>query len=520
MLLVVGLIGCSPRACEPGEGAAGAPRGLILGTTQEPDTVDPAFTQTTTGLELMRLLFRDLTELDDQWQLTPSAAAALPTWTAATSTLGPTVHWRLRPGLKWSDGHPVTSADAVFGWQVERRDDLPSVSHAVAAEVAELVPEGELGFAVTWRRPYADYRAPRVHALLPAHAYPPLPAPKAGGAFLGFGKQGIVGNGPFRLIEWVPGRLAVVEPNPHWPGPRPALARITFRFYTGEDALEAALLAGEVDGTVSGSGLSLEAGQALAERLAPERIVEWSPSGTWLHLEPKLDDPWLGQAEVREAIDRAIDRQVLCTLAYGGHAVPATGLFPPRHPAHVERPSLGVDLEAARALIARAQPKESPVILEYAAGNPGAERAATYVHQQLRAIGLPAVLSPLAAKLLLERMNRRAQGSLVLYAFRARPDWDGRSLLRSDGRQNGMGYRSAAVDGALDRAASSLDPGTWAQAVREAEAQALADRAVIPLAFREELAIRPKGLVGFRPTGVGPITWNAETWRLEAPAER
>jgi ABC-type transport system substrate-binding protein len=81
-----------------------------------------------------------------------------------------------------------------------------------------------------------------------------------------------------------------------------------------------------------------------------------------------------------------------------------------------------------------------------------------------------------------------------------------------------MGLRSAAVDQALDAAAETMDPVLWAEKVAQAEFAALAELPVIPLAFREEVTIRPRRLTGFQPTGAGPTTWNAEAWRLDASA--
>jgi peptide/nickel transport system substrate-binding protein len=501
---------CSGRSCEP---APRDPAVLILGTTQEPDTIDPAFTQSASGLEIMRLLFRDLTELDAAWRLVPSLAAELPR--VETSSAGPRVNWRLRPGLLWSDGHPLSAQDLEFGWRLERRPELPTLSHPVAMKVRELRATSPTELTVVWQGPYADFRAPRVHAILPAHAYPPIPS---AGVFRGFGKTQVVGSGPFRLQSWSPGRQLTVEANPHWAGQKPGLDRIQFRFYTSEDALEAGLLAGEIDGTVTGSGLSLERAEALKARLLPERIVEWSGSGAWLHLELRLDDPWLAQRGVREAIDRAIDRSVLIQLVYGGHGVPAAGLFPRRHPAHRPRAPTPLDLEGAKARVMAATPNDTPLRLQFGAGNLGAERAATYVAAQLQKIGLPVELEPLPSKVLIERMEARSQAGLVLYNWRSRPDWDGRSLLHSQGRQNAMGLRSAAVDQALDAAAETMDPVLWAEKVAQAEFAALAELPVIPLAFREEVTIRPRRLTGFQPTGAGPTTWNAEAWRLDASA--
>jgi peptide/nickel transport system substrate-binding protein len=518
LLALAATAGCSRASCDPAAPAAGVRRTLTLGTTTEPATLDPAFNELSGAQELVRLLFRDLTVLDDRWQLLPELAESLPV--AVTSTgQDAVVRWRLREGLRWSDGAPLGPRDVIFGHGIEADPALEAVSHETARQLRSMVATGPREVTAVWRGRFADYRAPRVHAILPAHAYP---SPVEGAPFRGL-LRAEVGSGPFRLASWVPGQRAVLERNPHWHGPEPALESIVFRFFPSDEAFEAELATGGIDALGEAAGLGLERAEALAERLRETHRVVFTGSGLWLHLDLRLDHPTTGRLEVRQAIHRALDRAALAKLVYAGHARPAGGLFPPRHPAFREalapRPP---DLQAARALLESAglSKEDRRLRLQLAAGSEASERAALLVAARLGELGFSVQLEALPMRNLMAQLKAREQAPLALYAWRVRPDWDGRSALHSGGRQNATGLSDARLDALLDEARGELDPARWAANLHAVEDRFLELLPSIPLVFRDDVSVHPRWLEGWRPTGtVSPVTWNAETWRVAPRAE-
>jgi peptide/nickel transport system substrate-binding protein len=100
----------SPRitAGEPGQ-----PGGrLTLAVSGTPDTFNPVLSTKQASDEVLRLLFAPLVSIDYATQeLTPALAES---WSVAPD--GKTWTFKLRPGLHWSDGHPLTAADVVFTW--------------------------------------------------------------------------------------------------------------------------------------------------------------------------------------------------------------------------------------------------------------------------------------------------------------------------------------------------------------------------------------------------------------------
>jgi peptide/nickel transport system substrate-binding protein len=473
----------------------------------EPATLDPAFATRAGEQAIVRLLLPDLTVFDDRGQVVSRLAAALPE--VKTSSAGRTARWTLRAGLHWSDGEPVESSDVVFGHAIESDAELDAVNLSVARQVAAIEVEGPRRFIVRWRTRYRGVADPRVHAVLPAHAYPKTRGP----GFRGLGRD-VVSSGPFRLVGWRPGQDLTLEPNPHWPGPEPGLDRIVFRFFPSEDAFETELRAGGIDALGPSSGLSLDAAQRLADELEATHVLEARTSGLLLHLGLRHDHPLLADPRAREALDLAIDRARMAELVYGGLATPAAGIYAPIHPAHADRRAPPHNPERARALLAATRAQPEPLTLSFASGSAASERAATYLEAAFEAVGLEIDLRARPLRVLFGRMEAGAHAPLVLFAWRTRPDWAGAAMLGSEGRLNFGGYESADMDALLARAEATADRSTWVEVLEAVEARVLADRPFIPLLFRQEVSLRPRRLEGWRPTGTTtPVTWNAEAWR-------
>ena len=491
------MLGCPPSDPRPTDR-------LVLGTRTEPRTLDPAFVRRAGAQEIARLLYRDLTDFDVQWRLTPALSAALPR--AETSSAGWSVDWRLRPDLKWSDGRPLTSADVVFGHRIEADPGLAAVNHHDASLVAGIDVVDAHRFRVHWRQPFAGYRAPRVHAILPQHRYP---RPVPGEPFAGL-RDASVSSGPFRVARWVRGRQLVLTRSLHWSGPTPAMETIVFRFLQSEDAIEAELLAGTIDAVGEASGLSPDRAASLAERLADTHDVVFTDSAVRLGVECRMDHPLVGRADIRHALSAAVDRHAFANVAYGGAARPADGLFPHRHPAYMTATSTAkVGAEVLRAL--EGHPS---VPLQFASDSQAARRAAVYLQSAWAHAGFPVVLDGRPFSVLLNLLAERKHAPLVLLALRMRPDWDARSVLLRDGAQNYGGYVDVDVEGWIHAARATADPTAWTRFLQNVERRFRRDLPSIPLLFRRTASVRPKGLEGWRPTGTTtPVTWNAETWR-------
>lgn len=492
------LSACRPGGCTPDAAAPDAPReALVVGTTSEPASLDPSRLGRFGEREVLQLLRRELLQFDPDWSRVPDLAVEVPTATETQDGLR--VDWTLKE-RRWSDGRPVTSADIEAAWRRERDDpEAPNHEVAAAVRIEVLTPRR---FAAHWQEPRSDVTAPRVHTVYPAET------DEEGGPF----------DGPYVLAQWRPGVAMELVPNPHWTGPGPWMKRIIVRFFPGEEALATAVATGQVDAVLEGTSLSAVRLAELAER-AGDAEVELAPGSVMLHLDLRHDHPGLGRPEVRRILSAALDRATLVDLAYDGAAQVADGLFPPSHAGYGgPRAERSPEAPATEALAeVWAGPEE--LLLQFAAGSPVAEAVATYVQQRFDALGLEVSLEALPLSALFARMRAGRQGELTLFAWRIRPDWDGRSILHGEGRQNWTGFSDPRMDQALERLRAERDREAWARAARRVDARFRSMIPIIPLVFRQVASLRPRDLEGWRPTGTTtPVTWNAEHWRWNMDA--
>src|SRR5690606_28515603 len=83
---------------------------LRVAHRQDLDHLNPLATVQATDRQILRFIYDSLLKWDENNQLIPGAAES---WTIIDDT---TVEFRLRPGQKFHDGHPLTAEDVAFTW--------------------------------------------------------------------------------------------------------------------------------------------------------------------------------------------------------------------------------------------------------------------------------------------------------------------------------------------------------------------------------------------------------------------
>lgn len=124
-----------------------------------------------------------------------------------------------------------------------------------------------------------------------------------------------VGTGPFRFSSWTVGDSIVLERNPDYWGESALLETVTFRYINDPNALNNAMLAGDLDIIAGVSAPELLSAFESDDRF---QVLQGLTNGeVTLSLNGRnapLDDPL-----VRQAITHAIDRQAVVDLAYAGY---------------------------------------------------------------------------------------------------------------------------------------------------------------------------------------------------------
>ena len=184
-------------------------------------------------------------------------------------------------------------------------------------------------------------------------------------------------SGPYRITAVQPGAGVTLERNPAWQGAGAGFPPPAVRTIENTAALEAQLLAGQLDMVAGELGLPVEQAAALERRTAGRFQVVYKPGLIYEHLDLRLDNPILADVRVRQALLLAIDRAQIVARLFEGRQTVAHGSVNPLDPMHDRRrAAMGFDpARAARAAGSRRLDPRPDGIRRNAAGERLSDRA-------------------------------------------------------------------------------------------------------------------------------------------------
>lgn len=244
----------------------------------------------------------------------------------AISEDGMTYTFRLKPGLRWHDGVPLTSQDVAFTVRAVQSPafDGSAALAAAWADIEVATPDLETVVFVL-PAPSAPFLARTATlGILPQHLFEDVAGGGLGNAAF---NTAPVGAGPYRLERLTAGE-AVLRANPAYHFGRPRIETFRLRYYDDTASAAAALVAGEADGLFFSEPPSEE---LLATAAATGDLVAVRFNGTAhdiLYLNNSQAAFFL-DPRVRRAVDLAIDRVQLAALVPGSLAVPSSSPIPP-----------------------------------------------------------------------------------------------------------------------------------------------------------------------------------------------
>ena len=202
-----------------------------------PAVLNPMLTRLNSEYMLAEMLYSGLTTLAPDMTAKPDLATE---WSANDDA----TEWRfvLRDNAKFSDGSPVTPADVAASFKKLLDPETAAPGSRNLGPIDTVTVDGDNAVVFKTKSPYAD--------LPVALSYPTakvIPAKIAEGDFESLA-QTPLGSGPFRLVDFQPDQVAVLEKNPdYFIEGLPYLDKVEIHTYPDAAGAAAALLAGEVD---------------------------------------------------------------------------------------------------------------------------------------------------------------------------------------------------------------------------------------------------------------------------------
>jgi peptide/nickel transport system substrate-binding protein len=260
-----------------------------------------------------------------------------------------TLTFRLKPGLLWSDGQPLTARDSLYSYQLAN-DPATPVSRNLLDRTAEYRAVDEITVAWTGIPGYRPERFSDAFFIpLPEHAWSGYSAEELLSAEESTRRP--LGWGPYVIEEWIPAEYLRLRSNPNYFRAGEGLPRfdlLTFHFLGEQADNNLAALNEDVCDIVDQTTLLEEIIYTVADQEAAGKVKTYASLGPeWAHLDFGIRlaaydggyNPWSGYRQdifsdvrVRKAFTLCMDRQLIIDqLLYGHSQIPA-GFFPPGHP--------------------------------------------------------------------------------------------------------------------------------------------------------------------------------------------
>ena len=468
---------------------------LTIGVRGGPDSIDPHFTATGTHAEALKHVYDTLVWSGDGLELEPRLAES---WRVINDT---TWEFKLRRGVKFHDGSDFTAQDVKFS--IER---IPTVSGPNPTTIyVRRVKETKVIDPLTLHV-ITDGAAPTLPNdfirlfIVSSKAAAGLTKETSNEAF-NSGKAA-VGTGPYKYVSWQPkGDLVLARNDAYW-GPKEPWARHVRKEIANDAARVAQLKAGQLDLITR-----VPATDVAALKRDPKINVQTIDTVYVFNVELDLREKALNvsakdgsalarnpflDVRVREAIDLAIDRKALASVAMEELGRPANQMVTPSifgfNKALAERK---YDPAAARKLLADAG-YANGFKLQFSFTQdrlPGDKEVGTSIAQMLAAIGIDA--------------QPNAQPAAVFFPARTRGDYSMSmsgwgtltgeahytlsSLAHSNDKDKKMGafnvlnYNNPAMDKLLQDAAIEMDVGKRRKYLEDAATLLEKDRQRLPI---------------------------------------
>ncbi|MBV8530591.1 MAG: peptide ABC transporter substrate-binding protein [Candidatus Eremiobacteraeota bacterium] len=495
----------------------------------DPRNLDPLFINpdaASVEQQIARLVFEPFIDLDERGRAQPALLSEIPTLAnGGVSADGQTIRYRLRRGVRWSDGRPVTAYDVLFTLRaildprnpVRSHEGYDLIDRAYALGPQTAVFHLKRAWAPAVMTYFSGGLSPQF--VLPAHILR-VTAPLERAAF---SAAPTIGDGPYRFLSWRRGEDLRYRANPRY-----------WRGVAGVSDLDVSTIPDPTTNL-----LLLQSGALDWNLLAPAQLAVVRrdpglgfvtvPTAVVAGLAINTAHRPLNDVRVRRALAMSIDRASISRKITLG-VYPVTDMIQPRFSwafdPKVREP--GYDPTAADRLFDQAGFRRGPDGLRRRHGTPlrlvyvqfpesaTGVRVATAVQAELRERGVGVNIKAVSnAQLFLPRTGVLAAGAfdLAYVPWTMGADPDDSAVLGCNGPSNYMRWCDVRVE-RLERAALGATDTDARKRLYAAIGGIVARSVPVLYLFNADYVYAyRKRLRGFAPNAFVP-TWNAYAWRL------
>lgn len=472
---------------------------FIFGIGSDPKVMNPLFAGDRVTMTINNAIFSPLFVIDSgeiRYYLAESVSASED---YLTYTL------KLKEGLKWHDGQPITADDIVF--TVNSILDENQGSHLRSSFLVNGKPiEVKKVDDLTVEFILPEVSVPFMDSIasirpIPKHVF-------EGEANLAQSSKNLnpIGSGPFKFKEFKSGEKVELERFDDYFDGKPNLEGVVFRVIADSNAANTALLNGE-----------LSAGYITTDDI--EKFtqngnfnIEVFEEGMLNNMVFRLTNEALRNEDVRKAIAYAINKDEIVTGVYGNeeYAEKAYSVFVPTtlyYTTDVEKYDYNV--EKAKELLKNAGYENLSLRLAYTNTSKEQEAYGLIIQQQLKEIGIEVELMPMERGAFLEKFVDATNTDFDLafngYVMGYEPS--GYSPLFTAGNPNNfMGYVNEELDKMWDKGVIETDEAKRADIYKTIQREIMDDMVVYPIVYPKSIVAINSKFGGIEEARLVPIT--------------
>jgi peptide/nickel transport system substrate-binding protein len=464
-----------------------------MALSSPPTTMDPHFYNLFANLNVSDHVFECLVTMDADSRIIPALAES---WTMINDT---TWEFKLRRGVKFSDGSELTADDVAFSMErpsfaVNSPGKFDVYTKAIASK--KIIDAHTIRFIT--KEPYPLM----LSDLTSIYIVSKKAVDGIASEDFNSGK-GMLGTGPYKFIKFLRDDRVELERNDSYWGKKPAWSHVTLRFIPNGATRIAALLAGDVQAienvpTPDLARIRADSSVSLSTKVShrliylyPDVARDKTPFVTDKDGKP-LDKNPFQDLRVRQALSMAINREAIKERVMEGLSEPTNNLVPPT--LFGNNPNLKVvkyDPEGAKKLLAEAGYPNGFGMTIHTPNNRyvNDEKIAQTIAQMYSRIGITAKVESMPMSIYSARGAKREYsfGLLGWGAQTGEASSPLRALVACDNPAKGLGgfnwlkYCNPKMDAILIKALNTVDDKERLKMLQDAAALAVNDGGIIPL---------------------------------------
>jgi peptide/nickel transport system substrate-binding protein len=532
----------------PAATTAAEPSTLTIGMTTDIDSANPFTGIVAEAYEVFQMMYPTLTDygasdfgtvpgMAESWQ----ESADKKSWT-----------YKIRAGMKWSDGQPMTAEDAAYTINRVKNGKYESINYGnYVQNIINAEATDDTTLVVHLKKPTPVMEHLGIY-ILPEHIWKDISETDVK-KFKNEPTPGnpIVSGGPYVFVERQVGQFIRLEANPNYWRGEPAVSEVVFRVYGNDDAMAQALKKGEIDFADSlppnvFKSLQGVDGITTVNASYPGFNEIAFNTGAALSDGTPIGDgsPLLKDEKLRQAMSWAIDRQALVDKVLGGLGSPGSTVIPPNFTnLHLDPANpMGYDPDKAKSLLDAAGYKVGDDGIRVApdgtrlsfrlfgrSNSSTSKKSVEFVKGYLNAVGIEVTVSNLGDSPLIEKIGE-GDYDMFEWGWVVDPDPDYQLSTATCGKRSykdgGTVYADLSdsffcdpqYDELYKQQATETDPAKRAEIVKQMQ-QIFYDSAayIVTFYYTDPQAYRSDRFTGFvaQPDPDGVVLFQWGTWSYD-----